>query len=92
VDDSGPEPFRLEFFRFVRAACKAVLKAAFAACFFVNVGSSLPAETGDVMIAIDQMKAETPPAGFTFARTGRGGDSVTRFDRIKITTLPHGGD
>jgi hypothetical protein len=24
------------------------------------------------MIAIDQMKAGSPPAGFTFARTGRG--------------------
>jgi hypothetical protein len=62
-----------------------------------------PAETGDIMIAIDRMKAGSPPAGFTFARTGRGGESewtvvedvtardrVTRFDRIGITTLPHG--
>jgi hypothetical protein len=48
-----------------------VLKAALAASVLACVESAL-AETGVSMIAIDQMKRGSPPAGFTFARTGRG--------------------
>jgi hypothetical protein len=48
------------------------LKFALAACFLACAQSSTFAETGASMIAIDQMKRGSPPAGFTFARTGRG--------------------
>jgi hypothetical protein len=51
-----------------------VLKAALAASVPACVGSSASAETGASMIAIDQMKRGSAPAGFTFARTGRGED------------------
>jgi hypothetical protein len=50
-----------------------VLKVALAACLFACTGLSAIAETGAPMIAIDRMMPGSPPAGFTFATTGRGG-------------------
>jgi hypothetical protein len=53
---------------------KLALNVALAACFLACTGSSTFAETGAPMIAIDRMTPGLPPAGFTFARTGRGGE------------------
>src|SRR5258708_40037653 len=49
------------------------LSAFLAACFLADVGLFASAQTGAAMIAIDHMTLGSPPAGFTFARTGRGG-------------------
>jgi hypothetical protein len=48
------------------------LSAALVACYLACAGLSASAETGAAMIAIDRMTLGSPPAGFTFARTGRG--------------------
>ena len=53
---------------------RSVLNAFLAACFLADVTLFASAQTGAVMIAIDQMTLGSPPAGFTFARTGKGGD------------------
>jgi hypothetical protein len=63
VDDSGPQ-----FYHFAKPALNAALAVCFLAC------TALSAQTGAAMIAIDRMTLGSPPAGFTFARTGRGGD------------------
>ncbi|WOH69274.1 hypothetical protein [Bradyrhizobium sp. BWA-3-5] len=49
---------------------------------------SATAETGDTMIAIDRMTPGSPPAGFSFARTGQGraGEWIVTSD----TTSPTG--
>jgi hypothetical protein len=49
------------------------LSAVLVACILVCVGLSAFAETGAAMIAIDRMTPGSPPPGFTFARTGQGG-------------------
>jgi hypothetical protein len=48
---------------------------------------SATAETGAAMIAIDRMTPGSPPAGFTFARTGRGqqGEWTVTPDRTSST-------
>ena len=51
-----------------------VLNAVLVGCFVASAGLSASAETGAAMIAIDRMTLGLPPAGFSFARTGRGGD------------------
>jgi hypothetical protein len=48
------------------------MSAALVACYLACAGFSASAETGAAMIAIDRMTFGSPPAGFTFARTGRG--------------------
>ncbi len=48
------------------------LNAALLACTLAFAPLSATAETGAAMIAIDRMTPGSPPAGFTFARTGRG--------------------
>jgi hypothetical protein len=52
---------------------KPALTMALAACVIASAAASTRAETGASMIAIDQMTAGSPPAGFSFARTGQGG-------------------
>jgi len=69
MDDSGP---RLSSF------VRLIQNAAVAACFLACAAISAVAETGAVMIAIDKMNLGSPPAGFTFARTGRGTDGQWR--------------
>src|SRR4051794_16851126 len=49
-----------------------IQNAALAACILACATLSAPAETGAVMIAIDRMTLGSPPAGFSFARTGGG--------------------
>jgi Galactocerebrosidase, C-terminal lectin domain len=49
------------------------LKVALAACLLACTGISAIAERRALMIAIDRMMPGSPPAGFTFATTGRGG-------------------
>ena len=63
MDDSSPG-----FFRNSKPVMNAV-----AAYVLACAGSSAFAETGARMIAIDRMMPGSPPAGFTFATTGRGG-------------------
>src|ERR1700676_4130226 len=58
------------FFGPIRPALSAFL----AACFLADVGLFASAQTGAAMIAIDRLTLGSPPAGFTFARTGRGGE------------------
>jgi hypothetical protein len=48
------------------------LSAALVAFHLACAGPPAFAETGAAMIAIDRMTLGSPPAGFTFARTGRG--------------------
>jgi hypothetical protein len=55
---------------------RSVLSAFLAACFLADVTLFASAQTGAVMIAIDQMTLGSPPAGFTFARTGQGGEGA----------------
>jgi hypothetical protein len=50
-----------------------ILVATLTAIVFACAGSPVHAETGAVMIAIDQMELGAPPEGFSFARTGQGG-------------------
>src|SRR3954464_11147060 len=51
-----------------------IQNAALAACILACATLSAPAETGAAMIAIDRMTLGSPPAGFSFARTGRGAE------------------
>jgi hypothetical protein len=53
---------------------RSVLTAFLAACFLADAALFASAQTGAAMIAIDNMTPGSPPAGFTFARTGRGGE------------------
>jgi hypothetical protein len=55
---------------------RSVLTAFLAACYLADVKLFASAQTGAAMIAIDQMTQGSPPPGFTFARTGRGGDGA----------------
>src|SRR3981189_912849 len=59
------------------------LSAFLAACFLADVSLFASAQTGAVMIAIDRMTPGSPPAGFSFARTGRGreGEWIATADR-----------
>jgi hypothetical protein len=66
MDGSGPKFFSL---------IKPVLNIALAASLLACAGPRALAETGALMIAIDHMKLGSAPTGFTFARTGRGGES-----------------
>jgi hypothetical protein len=52
---------------------KPVLAIVLAAYVLASAAASTRAETGADMIAIDQMTTGSPPAGFSFARTGQGG-------------------
>ena len=65
MDGNGPK-----FFNHI----KPVLSAFLAACYVADASLFASAETGDAMIAIDRMTLGAPPTGFTFARTGQGGD------------------
>ena len=65
--DSAPQ-----FFCSFRTIFGAALTALLLAC--TGTASSAEGETN--MIKIDQMKAGSPPAGFSFARTGRGIDGA----------------
>jgi hypothetical protein len=51
---------------------KSYLSAVFLACTLAFAPVAASAETGAVMIAIDRMTPGSPPAGFSFARTGQG--------------------
>jgi hypothetical protein len=51
-----------------------VLNAFLAACFLADATLFASAQTGATMITIDRMTLGSPPAGFIFARTGRGGE------------------
>ena len=52
---------------------KPALAIVLAAYVLASAAASTRAETGADMIAIDQMTTGSPPAGFSFARTGQGG-------------------
>jgi hypothetical protein len=65
MDGSG-----LKFFSLIDSA----LSMALAASLIASAGPRTLAETGAIMIAIGQMKLGSAPTGFTFARTGKGGD------------------
>lgn len=58
--------------RYPALPIRTTLSAFLAACFLADVSLFASAQTGAAMIAIDQMTPGSPPAGFTFARTGRG--------------------
>ena len=64
MDGSGPK-----FFSRIDSVLGIVLAASLLAA-----GPRALAETGAIMIAIGQMKLGSAPTGFTFARTGKGGD------------------
>src|SRR6267154_6290598 len=66
MDGSGPKSFSL---------IDSVLRIVFAASLLASAGPRALAETGAIMIAIGQMKRGSAPTGFTFARTGRGGEA-----------------
>ena len=51
---------------------RSVLTAFLAACFLADATLFASAQTGAAMIAIDRMTPGSPPAGFSFARTGQG--------------------
>jgi hypothetical protein len=53
---------------------RSVLAAFLAACFLADATLFVSAQTGAAMIAIDRMTPGSPPAGFSFARTGRGNE------------------
>jgi hypothetical protein len=63
MDGSGPKFFSL---------IHSVLSMALAASLLAWAAPRALAETGAIMIAIGQMKLGSAPAGFTFARTGKG--------------------
>jgi hypothetical protein len=65
MDGNGP----ISFLRI-----KPYLSAVLVACILAFAPLSASAETGAAMIAIDRMTLGSPPAGFSFARTGRGGE------------------
>ena len=64
MDRSAPKFFSL---------IDSVLSIALAASLLASAGPRALAETGAIMIAIGHMKLGSPPTGFTFARTGKGG-------------------
>src|SRR6267378_26751 len=66
MDGSGPKFFTL---------IDSVLSIALAASLLASAGPRALAETGTIMIAIGQMKLGSAPTGFTFARTGKGGEA-----------------
>jgi hypothetical protein len=65
---------------------RSVLSAFLAACFLADVTLFASAQTGAAMIAIDQMTLGSPPAGFTFARTGQGGEGAWTVTADKTAT------
>ncbi len=65
MDGSGPK-----FFSRIDSVLSIVLAASLLAA-----GPRALAETGAIMIAIGQMKLGSVPTGFTFARTGKGGEA-----------------
>ena len=66
MDGSRPKFFSL---------INSVLNIALAACLLACAEPRALAETGAIMIAINHMKLGSPPSGFIFARTGKGGES-----------------
>jgi hypothetical protein len=66
MDGSRPKFFSL---------INSVLNIALAACMLACAEPRALAETGAIMIAINHMKLGSPPSGFIFARTGKGGES-----------------
>jgi hypothetical protein len=66
MDGSGPKFFSL---------IDSVLSVAFAASLLVWAAPCALAEPGAIMIAIGHMKPGSAPPGFTFARTGKGGEA-----------------
>src|SRR2546427_12182184 len=52
---------------------RSVLTAFLAGCFLADATLFASAQTGAAMIAIARMTPGSPPPGFTFATTGRGG-------------------
>jgi hypothetical protein len=74
---------RPNLFQIIRSRLSAVLVA----CMLAFAPLSATAETGAAMIAIDRMTPGSPPAGFTFARTGRGqqGEWTVTPDRTSST-------
>ena len=66
MDGSGPKFFSL---------IDSVLSMVLAASLLASAGPRALAETGTIMIAIGQMKLGSAPTGFTFARTGKGGEA-----------------
>lgn len=66
MDGSGPK-----FFSLIESVLSIALVAPLLAC----AGPRALAETGAIMIAIRQMKLGSAPTGFTFARTGKGGEA-----------------
>ena len=65
MDGSGPK-----FFSLIDSVLSIVLAASLLAA-----GPRALAETGAIMIAIGQMMLGSAPTGFTFARTGKGGEA-----------------
>jgi hypothetical protein len=66
MDGSGPKFFSL---------IDSVLSMVLAASLLASAGPRALAETGTIMIAIGQMMLGSAPTGFTFARTGKGGEA-----------------
>jgi hypothetical protein len=66
MDGSGPKFFSL---------IDSVLSIVLAASLLASAGPRALAETGAIMIAIGQMMLGSAPTGFTFARTGKGGEA-----------------
>jgi hypothetical protein len=66
MDGSRPKFFSL---------INSVLNIALAACLLACAEPRALAETGAIMIAINHMNLGSPPSGFIFARTGKGGES-----------------
>ena len=66
MDGSGPKFF---------SRIDSVLGIVLAASLLASAGPRALAETGTIMIAVGQMMLGSAPTGFTFARTGKGGEA-----------------
>ena len=66
MDGSGPKFFSL---------IDSILSIVLAASLLAWAAPRALAETGAIMIAIGHMKLGSAPTGFTFARTGKGGEA-----------------
>ena len=78
MDETGPNLFQ---------PIKPYLSAILLACTLAFAPLSASAETGAAMIAIDRMTPGSPPAGFSFAQTGRGreGEWTVTSDKTAVT-------